>query len=136
MLLQAEREQCIRAAVLHGVVDDDSLRSALDDADDLLESLVNISLAFHHKVALIGLAADVLRGRVDGDLEGSKLIDLLNQGQLQLAAAEFQNWCRVDGCMVLSMYQKRLDEMRVFQGDCNDLHKWATGHGKKELFNS
>lgn len=116
MSFMGEKEYCLKMALLYGDKNDDALKSAIDEAWELMESLVNISLAKHHRVAILSLAVDVVRGKIDGDLEGSQLITLLNNGQLQLAAAEFQNWCHRDNKIVVPMYIKRMEEAKLFLG--------------------
>lgn len=115
-MLQTEEGICTDLAVKFGAHHDEGLRSAILEADDLVSTMVEIPLLGCQREALISLVADVVVGRIDGDIEGSKLLRHVNAGEFQLASAEFPKWCLCNRRIMPKMLEKRKAEQELFLG--------------------
>lgn len=107
-------DPCIRLAEALSQPLTEAFRSVLQEAQQLLEEQVRVPLNPHQYEALVSLLVDIIVGKVDGEFEGSTLVNYLNNEEFNLAAAEFQNWSNREGQLIQFMWDKRQKEMDLF----------------------
>lgn len=79
---------------------------------------VTVEITLWQDQALVEWARDLLDGVVDcdeGDLSQTKLLQHLNAGEFQLAAAEFSKYCLVDGRIDQAALNRRNNEAHLFR---------------------
>lgn len=107
-------EVCSRVSEIFGHPLNSALRSCVEEAEELLVEQLDHSLGTNQRLALVSLLVDVLEGHVDGEFEGSVLLNYLNSREFNLAAAEFQTYANRNGRLVKAMWDRRQKEMGLF----------------------
>jgi GH24 family phage-related lysozyme (muramidase) len=90
----------------------------MPDLPDWLAPLVTYPLSTGQAQALTRLATDIRDRGVQGpeaNLQSSTLLRHLNQGNLQVARAEFVKWCLVNGRISARQLSNRQEDSRSFK---------------------
>ena len=93
------------------------LRSQLNTAHHLIQDLVRVPLKSQQEDALTCLISDIVANLIvssNGSLERSFLLTALNKGMMQIAAAQFQQFCCRNGKLDTRSWQKRKAEQELF----------------------
>jgi len=95
---------------------DGDLRLQLEQADKMVSEIVVRPLQSHQRDALLCLASDLVAGLTSSAIpfERSFLISALNKGMFQVAAAEFNIFCYVQGRVQPRAWEKRHAEQYLF----------------------
>lgn len=80
-------------------------------AEACIEDCVEVALTQNQFDALCSFVFNLGCTR----LRGSSLLRLLNKGAYDLAANEFQKWCKVGQCQVDGLLRRRLAEKLLFE---------------------
>lgn len=94
-----------------------SFALALKTAESILERDVRVQLADCQQQALLSLVADLVSSAAHGNgvrFESSDLLKHLNNGELQLAAAEFSRFVYVGRKVDPLLWRKRDEEKMLF----------------------
>jgi GH24 family phage-related lysozyme (muramidase) len=99
-------------------MDNASLDAALRAGEELLNVVVVAPLTLPQRDALVCLFSDVLANRSHSlpkvVLKDSRIVQAVNSGQLQIAAAEFHSFCFRNGKAFAELYKKRNTESLLF----------------------
>lgn len=96
---------------------DELLERQLEEASCIVKRLVKRPLADYQYDALICLVGDIVAGLANpplGDFSKSLLLEAVNKGMFQIAAAEFHTFCYVNGRPDMWAWRKRRVEHYLF----------------------
>lgn len=90
---------------------DELLRKDLSDACRSVEQLVRVEITDNQFAALVSLVFNIGKG----NFRSSTLLRLVNEGDLDGAAGQFERWNRAGGKVLAGLTRRRTAEQALFQ---------------------